>query len=101
AARPRRSRARRPRPDRAGAAGAPDGRAVREGREDDRPSPRREREAPRMGEMSSPREVVVAVDGGGSKTDVVVASTSGDLIAHARGPGSNPQVLGLSEATRI
>jgi N-acetylglucosamine kinase-like BadF-type ATPase len=47
------------------------------------------------------RDVVVAVDGGGSKTDVVVVSTAGDLIAHARGPGSNPQVLGLAPATRI
>jgi N-acetylglucosamine kinase-like BadF-type ATPase len=51
--------------------------------------------------MSSPRDVVVAVDGGGSKTDVVVAGVDGSLVAHSRGPGSNPQVLGLETATRI
>ena len=32
-------------------------------------------------------EHVVAVDGGNSKTDVVVASTSGRLLARTRGPG--------------
>lgn len=32
-------------------------------------------------------DVVVGVDGGNSKTDVVVASTSGSLLARRRGPG--------------
>ncbi|HVE29526.1 MAG TPA: ATPase, partial [Mycobacteriales bacterium] len=32
-------------------------------------------------------DYVVGVDGGNSKTDVVVASTAGRLLARARGPG--------------
>ncbi|BDZ49196.1 kinase [Frondihabitans sucicola] len=47
------------------------------------------------------RDVVLAVDGGGSKTDVVAVTVDGDLVGHARGPGSNPQVLGLDEALEI
>ncbi|WJY00119.1 BadF/BadG/BcrA/BcrD ATPase family protein [Curtobacterium sp. 458] len=39
-------------------------------------------------------DVVLAVDGGGSKTDVVAIGLDGSLIAHARGPGSNPQTRG-------
>ena len=37
--------------------------------------------------MVEPAGHVVAVDGGNSKTDVVVASTSGRLLARTRGPG--------------
>jgi N-acetylglucosamine kinase-like BadF-type ATPase len=47
------------------------------------------------------RDVVLAVDGGGSKTDVVVVTTEGEFVSHARGPGSNPQVLGLDVALGI
>ena len=43
---------------------------------------------------------VLAIDGGGSKTDVLLAGADGRLLAHARGPGSNPQILGLDEAMR-
>lgn len=49
----------------------------------------------------SEREVVLAVDGGGSKTDVVAITTDGELVGHARGAGSNPQVLGLPVAIGI
>ncbi|AMM22263.1 hypothetical protein AX769_06600 [Frondihabitans sp. PAMC 28766] len=49
----------------------------------------------------APREVVLAVDGGGSKTDVIVVGLDGEFVAHARGPGSNPQVLGLDTALGI
>jgi N-acetylglucosamine kinase-like BadF-type ATPase len=47
------------------------------------------------------RDVVIAVDGGGSKTDVVVIGVDGEFVSHARGPGSNPQVLGLETAFDI
>ena len=45
--------------------------------------------------------MVLAVDGGGSKTDVVAITTDGELVGHARGAGSNPQVLGLPVAIGI
>lgn len=45
--------------------------------------------------------VVIAVDGGGSKTDVVALSLDGQLVARLRGVGSNPQALGLAPAIRI
>ncbi|RLP78116.1 N-acetylglucosamine kinase [Mycetocola tolaasinivorans] len=41
---------------------------------------------------------VVAVDGGGSKTDAVLLNLEGELIAHARRGGSSPQVEGLAES---
>jgi N-acetylglucosamine kinase-like BadF-type ATPase len=37
----------------------------------------------------------VAVDGGNSKTDVIVGSAAGDVFAFARGPGSSPDDLGI------
>ena len=44
------------------------------------------------------RPAVLAIDGGGSKTDVLLADADGRLLAHARGQGSNPQVIGLDLA---
>jgi N-acetylglucosamine kinase-like BadF-type ATPase len=38
---------------------------------------------------------VLAIDGGNSKTDVVLVSESGHLLAHVRGPGSSPHNLGV------
>jgi N-acetylglucosamine kinase-like BadF-type ATPase len=49
----------------------------------------------------APGEVVLAVDGGGSKTDVVAIGPDGALLAHARGAGSNPQVIGLGPAVEL
>ena len=46
-------------------------------------------------------EVVLAVDGGGSKTDVVAIALDGSLVGHARGPGSNPQTRGWELAGPI
>jgi N-acetylglucosamine kinase-like BadF-type ATPase len=46
-------------------------------------------------------EIVLAVDGGGSKTDVVAVGLDGSLLAHARGAGSNPQVFGLPESVEL
>ena len=39
--------------------------------------------------------LVLAIDGGNSKTDVALASTDGALVAFVRGPLSSPQHLGL------
>jgi N-acetylglucosamine kinase-like BadF-type ATPase len=40
--------------------------------------------------------VILAVDGGNSKTDVVLASTDGEPLAYVRGPGSNSHGRGGS-----
>ena len=37
---------------------------------------------------------VLAIDGGNSKTDVVLAALDGSLLAHVRGPSSSPHRLG-------
>jgi N-acetylglucosamine kinase-like BadF-type ATPase len=42
--------------------------------------------------------VILGVDGGNSKTDVVVATLDGELIDHVRGPGNNAHAVGV-EAT--
>ena len=34
--------------------------------------------------------ILIAVDGGNSKTDLVVVRSDGALLAHARGPGCSP-----------
>ena len=39
--------------------------------------------------------IVLAVDGGNSKTDLALVAADGSLIAHARGPLSSPHHLGL------
>ena len=46
-------------------------------------------------------DLVLAVDGGGSKTDVVLLDTAGEVIAWERGPGSSPQIDGLEESVRV
>ncbi|WP_040424806.1 N-acetylglucosamine kinase [Agromyces subbeticus] len=45
--------------------------------------------------------VIVAVDGGGSKTDAVALTIDGELVAHDRGPGSSPHFEGLAEAVAV
>ena len=39
----------------------------------------------------------LAIDGGNSKTDVVIGSDLGEIVAYANGPGSNHQNIGLPE----
>ena len=39
--------------------------------------------------------VVVAVDGGGSKTDVVALTLDGELVGRSRGAGTSPHYIGL------
>ncbi|AMB57926.1 N-acetylglucosamine kinase [Microterricola viridarii] len=45
--------------------------------------------------------VLVAVDGGGSKTDAVALSAAGEVLARATGASSSPQNLGLDPAVRV
>lgn len=44
--------------------------------------------------------VVLAVDGGGSKTDVAAVTLNGELVSAARGAGSNPQIYGIEASLR-
>ncbi|WP_242868698.1 N-acetylglucosamine kinase [Microbacterium oxydans] len=45
--------------------------------------------------------LVLAVDGGGSKTDVVLLDVTGDVLAWERGPGSSPQIDGLEQSVHV
>ncbi|WP_244632519.1 BadF/BadG/BcrA/BcrD ATPase family protein [Microbacterium sp. Se63.02b] len=45
--------------------------------------------------------LVLAVDGGGSKTDVVLLDITGRVLAWERGPGSSPQIDGLDQSVRV
>ena len=40
-------------------------------------------------------QIVLGVDGGNSKTDLVVASLEGDVVARVRGPGNNVHFAGV------
>ncbi|QFU90784.1 N-acetylglucosamine kinase [Amycolatopsis sp. YIM 10] len=44
--------------------------------------------------MTSP-ELVVAIDGGNSKTDVLLVDATGNVLGEARGPGASPQNVGV------
>lgn len=50
--------------------------------------------------MTSAGGLVVAVDGGGSKTDAVLLDLDGRLLARGRGAGSSPQIDGLESSVR-
>jgi N-acetylglucosamine kinase-like BadF-type ATPase len=45
--------------------------------------------------------LVLAVDGGNSKTDVVLADRNGRTLSHVRGPGSSPHHLGVEGAVDL
>ncbi|MGO4104118.1 N-acetylglucosamine kinase [Leifsonia sp. YAF41] len=45
--------------------------------------------------------MVIAVDGGGSKTDVWAIGLDGTVLARATGPGSNPQLLGVERVVEL
>ena len=49
-----------------------------------------------MNETGGP--VLLAVDGGGSKTDALLVALDGTVLGAARGPGSNHQIVGLEQA---
>lgn len=42
--------------------------------------------------------LLLAVDGGGSKTDVLICDDTGVVLGHAHGPGTNHQTYGLAES---
>jgi N-acetylglucosamine kinase-like BadF-type ATPase len=44
---------------------------------------------------------ILAIDGGGSKTDAVLLDTDGRVIAQAQGAGSQPQIIGLPKALAV
>jgi N-acetylglucosamine kinase-like BadF-type ATPase len=46
-------------------------------------------------------DIVVALDGGGSKTDAVALTRSGEVVARARAGGSSPQQLGVGGTRTI
>jgi len=46
-------------------------------------------------------QVVLAVDGGNSKTDLALVRDDGALLAHVRGPMSSPHHLGLDESVAL
>lgn len=52
-----------------------------------------------MGTVSRP--VVVAIDGGGSKTHVVVLGVDGSVLAEEAGPGASPHLIGLAASVRV
>ncbi|GAA1954320.1 BadF/BadG/BcrA/BcrD ATPase family protein [Microbacterium deminutum] len=45
--------------------------------------------------------LVVAVDGGGTKTDAVALTMDGQIVARRRGPGSSPHFEGLARSLAI
>jgi N-acetylglucosamine kinase-like BadF-type ATPase len=46
-------------------------------------------------------QLVLAIDGGNSKTEVVLADASGQVRGYARGPGSSPHHLGVHGAVAL
>ncbi len=71
----------------------------------DRPVARREPRVPAMGGHASvtdrPAAAVLAIDGGGSKTDVALVAGDGTVLARSRGPRAVPEVSGMAETLRI
>ncbi len=53
---------------------------------------------PAAGPRASPAPVALAVDGGNSKTDVVLVQADGSVLGRARGQGSNHQLVGMEGA---
>lgn len=51
-----------------------------------------------MGEVGTAADVIVAVDGGNSKTDVAIVSLEGRILARSRGQGFSPHVFGVRES---
>jgi N-acetylglucosamine kinase-like BadF-type ATPase len=45
--------------------------------------------------------LVLAIDGGNSKTDVVLVNRAGEALSHVRGPGSSPHHLGVDGAVEL
>lgn len=54
-----------------------------------------------MGGVNADRPVVIAVDGGGSKTDAVALELDGTVVAIARGATSSPHIIGMRESADL
>ncbi|GGM44139.1 N-acetylglucosamine kinase [Longimycelium tulufanense] len=50
--------------------------------------------------MTEPVAAVLAIDGGNSKTDVLLVDADGTILASLRGPGASPQAVGLEASMR-
>lgn len=50
--------------------------------------------------MFEPLDVVIAADGGNSKTDLVVASLDGEILARVRGAGTRSSIVGAEVTAR-
>jgi len=46
--------------------------------------------------MTDPRDLVVAIDGGNSKTDVLLVDAAGTVLGSSHGPGVSPQNVGVA-----
>lgn len=46
--------------------------------------------------MTDPRDLVVAIDGGNSKTDVLMVDAAGTVLGSSHGPGVSPQNVGVA-----
>jgi N-acetylglucosamine kinase-like BadF-type ATPase len=47
------------------------------------------------------RRLFVAIDGGNSKTDIVLGTAGGDVLGFVRGPTASPHVVGLDGAVAV
>lgn len=47
------------------------------------------------------RALYLALDGGNSKTDVAIGTTTGEVLGFVRGPTSSPHNIGLDDAIRV
>ncbi|WP_033373662.1 N-acetylglucosamine kinase [Glaciibacter superstes] len=54
-----------------------------------------------MNESPKRRGIIVAVDGGGSKTDAVALDETGAVLARARRPGTSPHMIGLAASVAV
>jgi len=51
-----------------------------------------------VGEVAAGTDVVLAIDGGNSKTDVAVVTVDGRVVARRRGPGYSPHAHGVERS---
>ena len=65
-----------------------------------RPADRHPQVARCQGADRCPPAYVVAADGGNSKTDLVLASEQGELLARIQGGGTRPHIDGMAATTR-
>ncbi len=49
----------------------------------------------------SNQHYVIGIDGGGTKTQALLADTDGTILSEARGFGSNPQIIGYERAAKV